>query len=426
MDILIASDQRCVELDGKIYVEATGKYSFWSRYLSVFDHVYIAARVKPVTSIPEKMVRADGPGVDFVRLPYYRGVLEGIATLPSLVLALRREIRPNRAYIMRVPAVVGSALHALLTLHRFPYAVEVCGDPHDSIQGFTGAGAVRRLMVHMTQQQIVRAAAASYVTESALQRRYPAAKHAVTTHYSSVEMQSQRMHYAAEKRAAVLQARAPMVERTIELLFVGRLEVPYKGLPTLLRALQILKRKGMSRFQLTIVGGGILQGSYEKLAHDLELAEQVSFLGFMPPGEPVLDIMCESDLLIMPSLQEGLPRALIEAMACGLPCIGTNIGGIPELLPPDYIVPPGEPEALADKMLAVLSNPNKMAEMGHRNQELAQAYRDEILQQRRINFLHQVETITAAYCEGEHTKGSHVSPSGQELTHYSDSEEVEG
>ena len=68
----------------------------------------------------------------------------------------------------------------------------------------------------------------------------------------------------------------------------------------------------------------------------LQVESNVHFLGRKTPEE-VMSILADADIYVQPSITEGLPRAVVEAMSTGLPCIGFNTGGIPELLEPEYI-----------------------------------------------------------------------------------------
>lgn len=85
---------------------------------------------------------------------------------------------------------------------------------------------------------------------------------------------------------------------------------------------------------------------------------------------------------------------MLETMARGLPCIGTTIGGIPEFLPPEDLVPPNDAEALADKIEEVLKNPERMKQMSLRNWQKAQEYREEVLRERRLIFYQSVKGLT--------------------------------
>ena len=84
---------------------------------------------------------------------------------------------------------------------------------------------------------------------------------------------------------------------------------------------------------------------------------------------------------------------MIEAMARGLPCIGSTVGGIPELLSENDMVPPGDVIALARKIQEVVQDPQRMVAMSRRNLEKAREYRDEVPQQRRIEFYQYVREV---------------------------------
>jgi glycosyltransferase involved in cell wall biosynthesis len=81
-----------------------------------------------------------------------------------------------------------------------------------------------------------------------------------------------------------------------------------------------------------------------------------------------------------------LPRIVIEAMARGLPCIATNVGGISELLDKEDMVPPKNAKVLAEKIMAVVNDRKRMETMARRNLKIAQKYCMHELNKRRIEF----------------------------------------
>lgn len=109
------------------------------------------------------------------------------------------------------------------------------------------------------------------------------------------------------------------------LIFVGDLEA-WKGVPTLIEALHILKERG-ENFGLTVVGVGTLLSQLRKAADGLD----VDFLG-QQPHAVIPSLMAHAFACVLPSLWEGIPTVGLEAMAAGVPFIGTKVGGIPEII----------------------------------------------------------------------------------------------
>jgi glycosyltransferase involved in cell wall biosynthesis len=140
------------------------------------------------------------------------------------------------------------------------------------------------------------------------------------------------------------------------LLYVGRLS-PEKGAHVLIDALpQILNH--LPRLRLRLVGGGNQQHSLRDVVNQNGLSEHVEFVGSVPHHE-LPRYYAEADALVIPSLSEGLPKVLPEALACGLPVIGTQVGGIPEVVQNGYnglLVPPNAPSALGDAIVTVLGS----------------------------------------------------------------------
>ncbi len=140
------------------------------------------------------------------------------------------------------------------------------------------------------------------------------------------------------------------------LLYVGRLSAS-KRVDVLLHALHQLYQDGQV-FQLTIVGDGPERARLEKLAHVLALGGRVTFAGAVP-FEKVLDFYERAHILVLVSETEGWPKAIVEGMAFGLVCIGSNRGLVPSLLGDGrgLTVPVGDVEGLVSALKQVIKEP---------------------------------------------------------------------
>ena len=171
--------------------------------------------------------------------------------------------------------------------------------------------------------------------------------------------------FRSGSRAAV---RSELALRDDELLLVsvGNL-YPVKGHAVLLRALGQLRRSGALDavpWRLALAGRGEEEARLRALVRDEGLAERVTLLGYR---EDVPDILAAADLFVMPSLMEGLPLALVEAMAAGLPVVVSDVGGIPEVAKQGseaILVPPGDPAGLAEGLATLMRDPLARACMG--------------------------------------------------------------
>jgi L-malate glycosyltransferase len=138
--------------------------------------------------------------------------------------------------------------------------------------------------------------------------------------------------------------RRPLSGDGVVLAYAGHL-IPGKGLDHLLNALAGAGLPGAWR--LRIAGEGHARGPLERLADELGLSEHVEFAGALPKPR-LAELLRGADLFVLPSLGETQGVVLIEAMACGLPVLATDAGGVRETVPGDagVLVAPGDPDAL--------------------------------------------------------------------------------
>ncbi|MFT4217190.1 MAG: glycosyltransferase [Micropruina sp.] len=182
----------------------------------------------------------------------------------------------------------------------------------------------------------------------------------------------QVVHMSVDTEKFVPPAEPRPVDGPLRILDVGRL-VPEKGASILLDAAAQLAESGVD-FQVRLVGGGELEADLRRAIAKRGLSNRVTLTG--PLGQD--DILAEyhwADVFCLPSFQEGLPVALMEAMATGLPVVTTPISGIPELVRDGHngrLVAPGRADLLADTLAQLASD----ADMRHR---LGAAAREDVV-----------------------------------------------
>jgi glycosyltransferase involved in cell wall biosynthesis len=136
-----------------------------------------------------------------------------------------------------------------------------------------------------------------------------------------------------------------------------------KGHEFLLRAIATLAGRGMV-CPVLLAGDGSERTSLEALAATLGITESVHFLGAVSDA---VDVMAAADVVVLPSLAEGLPLALLEAMQAGRAVVATAVGGVPEVIQSEVngiLVPPADASALADAVSRLVASPQLRARMG--------------------------------------------------------------
>jgi glycosyltransferase involved in cell wall biosynthesis len=402
MRVVVLTEQRFLRgPDGRVW--GTNRL-FWRNYLLAFDRVRVVARVLAVRKVPEGYSHADGDGIEFHDVPSYQGPAAFLQRYASVRAAVLSGVEDDDAVILRLGSQLANILFPKLLQEGHPYAVEVVGDPWDVFAPWVIDHPLRRLFrcwaYWNLRLQCLNANAAAYVTKYTLQRRYPVGAATPTMNYSSVDLGFARPSRVSVSTSDVVIEDALLAEppRGIQesgpwqLVLVGSLEQPYKGVDVALRALSRILLEGLN-VRLVVIGDGQLRKKLEAQAQAQGVAHAVKFRGSLP-REKVFDELRRSDLFLMPSRTEGLPRALIEAMALGLPAIGSRIGGIPELLDPAEMVPAGKVEPLAKLISEVLLDPARRKKMSERNSTKALEFRESALLDRRAAYYRHVRQLT--------------------------------
>lgn len=401
MRVIVALENRFVKTtNGDIYSTTVCNYDFWSRYLQVFDEVMVFARVAEIEQARLPKQPASGSNVDFISLPSFIGPCQYLKKYYTLNSTAKKAVSKADAYILRIPGTVTSLLWHYLRKEHIPYGVEVVGNPWDSAQTL-GANILLKPLLKWIfprnqRQQCRHAAAAAYVSRHYLQKYYP--PECWSTHYSSIDLYDEAIvnRLEIDRRFETISKKI-QTGALLNICHVGSMSAMYKAQDILIEAVAVCRKKGFN-VQLTLLGDGVYQDAFMRKAQESGIAKFVEFIGRIPPGQPIREYLDNADIFVLPSLTEGLPRSLIEAMARALPCIGTAVGGIKELLLERDLVNPGNVEHLADKLMSVITNPDRMREMSLYNLEKAKEFRFDELNKRRIKFYKKVSEATREYC----------------------------
>ncbi|OQY30572.1 MAG: hypothetical protein B6243_10150 [Anaerolineaceae bacterium 4572_5.2] len=160
---------------------------------------------------------------------------------------------------------------------------------------------------------------------------------------------------------------------TLRLLYVGRL-VASKTPEVLIEAIDLLHQQETSSFALELVGDGSQRSLLEQMIIQRGLSKQVMFSGWV--GHPALiEHYRQADIFVTATTWEGMPNTVLEAMACGLPIVGTSAPGMNQLVSDGkngYLVPVKDPAALANRLQRLINNPYERARMGKESRKIAE------------------------------------------------------
>jgi phosphatidylinositol alpha-1,6-mannosyltransferase len=379
MRVAITSEQRFFcSSDGSIRTDsAVGSYDYWDVFRQTFDSVVVLARVAPELTPLEAAV--EGPGVHVEPLPDYVGFGQYLRCRRSVKEQVAKACADNDVLIARAPGALSDLAISEYIARQKPFGVYVVGDPADVFRRGIVDHPLRPLLRRHAARNLRRwcreATSVAYVTKQYLQRRYPPASQFVT-HFSDVQLPDEA--FAQPRRPS----KPPVPIRLISVAVLSR---PYKGIDVLLEAIAALKQRNVP-CMFDLVGDGTLRPELERKAVELGIRDAVTLAGQLFDAQAIREHLDCADIFILPSLTEGLPRALIEAMARGLPCIASSVGGVTELLAVSDVVPPGDPHKLADKILEIGRDPEHLAQASAANLRIASEFRTDATQTRQREF----------------------------------------
>lgn len=380
MNLLFVHDVKAEIYKNEVFARSYG-YDIWKeRYLPSFDNIRVCFRTKKTNQNLNGITdRSSGDKVTFeTRIGMFKG--PDVFFNNRIKAILRENIEQNDAVIVRLDSFMGLQTIRECKKMNKPYLIELVGCVWDSFwnHGILGKMLAPYLFLR-TRKEVKDAPYVIYVTSEFLQRRYPTK--GINTNISNVKLYQQNEQD--------LSCRIDKINKMSDRIVLGtaaNVDIRYKGQQFVIEALGMLKKQGYSNFEYQILGAG--DNTYlKKIATKYGVQSQVKFLGSFPHERVFSWLKEELDVYVQPSLQEGLPRSVIEAMSVGLPCIGSDVAGIPELLDSEWVFrrKGNMSKRIAELLLKIDST--KLIEQAIRNYSEASKYNYELLLKKRKQIL---------------------------------------
>lgn len=329
MKVLFVFDTVLAEDDNKNFYGMTLNYDFFkSRYLSIFDSMIVSTRVKSKENVKGNISGykiVNGDNVKVIPIKDYNNIPDSIFKYNSIKKELKKVIDSVDKVIIRMPSVLGIIASNICQKEKKDYLIEMVACPWDGYTNHTNSiGKIIAPIMYLSTKICVKEATnVLYVTDEFLQRRYPtkgrqcACSDVVLNKQTDDDLKS-RINKINETNI-----------KKLKLCTVANVGMKYKGHEYVFKAIADMKKCGINH-KYYLIGNGD-NTRLKAIAKKLNIQENIIFMGSLS-HDKVFEEIKKMDLYIQPSLQEGLPRALIEAMSVGIPAIGSNVGGIPELL----------------------------------------------------------------------------------------------
>ncbi|MGB3065750.1 glycosyltransferase [Sphingobacterium thalpophilum] len=365
-----------------VYTGGSFPYSLWDNYLQNFDEIIVFGRLS--TSVRSKnSITSGNPMVQFYLTENYRSVVTLLRNMGKLRKELRSLIAEADVVLTRLPSVLGFVAGVEAKRLDKPVWVEQVGNArealgtHGSLLGVLAAP----IFEFENKKAVKRANYVTYVTENKLQKDYPANQATCTVSLSDVIIKHILNYDELDMKR--------FNGEFLHLGVIGSFEARYKGQDILLRAINLLDNEIKSRIKISFVGKGECKWVLQ-IAKQLDLLDNIVFTGALEPGAEINAYLKSLSLYIQPSLTEGMPRATIEAMAMGCPVIGSNAGGIPDVVSNVFVHKKGDFKQLSTHIRQLFNDRSTLMKEAELSLEKAKPYAIENLHKKRRDFYNEM------------------------------------
>ncbi|WP_063663712.1 glycosyltransferase [Aliivibrio fischeri] len=334
--MLFVHDHVFLKYKGSFYSQGKLTYLQLSYYFKYSNTIRVISRFKNVDYDPGDKYKSNGTNVTIIGVP---GVLSknGIFKRKEIISILTEEIFNSDFTIVRLPSELGLIANNICIENNKKCLVEMVASPFDCLwyRGDFFAKLYAPLLSFRTKLSLKKSNNVVYVTNKYLQQYYPSKGNSIGI---------------SDARISEINTIKKLNEnKKIRIGVIGNPSLKLKGINTLFRLFEKLNEND---FELSIVGGG----GESELEYIMREVSNIELCGFISETKKLENWFSSLDIYIQPSLTEGLPRSVIEAMSFAIPVIGSNVGGIPEIVHQELLFTAGDVNDLNEKLDLLLNN----------------------------------------------------------------------
>lgn len=370
--------------DGPLLIDSEGWYygvSFHNglieRYTFFGDSVSFLMRKKSVPTAEKGNYNLiDHPAFQFIEIPDFKSIKTYFKKRVAKSI-IEEAVKNHDVIIVRLPSAAGSIAFNHAKKYGKPVLVESVACVFDALWNYNWKGKLLAHFKYLQNRQLMKQATHTiYVTNEFLQSRYPSngksigCSDVVLKEFDG-DVLKRRIQKIKEREEG-----KPLVIGT-----VAALNVPYKGQADVIKAVGKLRKQGVKVIYKLVGQGSSFQ--LEKAIKESGVEDCVEIVGPLPHNN-VFDFLDKIDIYIQPSRQEGLPRAMVEAMSRACFMMGANTAGIPELIEDQFVFDAGNIKQINEIILRV--DQDLLVQQAKRNFNEAKKFQASELNSRRISF----------------------------------------
>lgn len=354
-----------------------------SEYVEFFGELTVFTRARKIKKEDNKnkMTIASTNSVKFKSV-------DNLNPVSLLAGKTRKEIKSlvkkSDFIIIRMPSFIGHVAIVEAKKQNKNYLIEMVACPWDALWNYGKLSKkIFALPTFMLNKfDLKNAKNVIYVSERFLQKRYPTkGKNLGCSDVVLKEFDNKCLENRLEKIIN------KQTSEKFKLCTVANVELKYKGQEYVIRAIKQLKEKGIE-IEYYLAGGGNAT-RLENMIKKYNLQEDIHILGGIP-HDKVYDLLDDIDIYIQPSLQEGLPRSVVEAMSRACPIIGSKTGGIPELISSKCIFRRKNVKDIANMIEELMNSKEFIKEVATKNYEKSKEFQSELLTNKRNKFYKEI------------------------------------
>lgn len=353
----------------------------WDNYLCFFSSIVVFGRYS-INEKNKKVLSSGDCRCTFVLTKNFSSTKSLFIQYGLLKKEIKKEIQDADIVLVRLPSTLGFVAAQIAKYEKKKIIVEQVGNAKEAL--FTHGsflGKIAAPIFHSINKKITaNADYVVYVTRHKLQKNYPAPK-ALIASISDV--------FIPNIISANHLNRKKFTNKILKIGLIGGFDARYKGQDILLKAVNYLPEVIKKDIELYFIG----KGNYDwvlEISKQLGLENNIKYIGPKEAGIEIFDFLEDMSIYAQPSRTEGMPRSLLEAMSRGCPVIGSNVGGISDVVDPIFIHKSGDYLTLSKHIKLLYYDRDLLCKQAIRSIYEIQPYLKSRLDQKRKNFFSQI------------------------------------